>query len=166
MSTVPVPSTTAAPSVGDRIVEVARYHAPRARVWQALVNPDELGAWFGVNLAGLTIAPGVHVRRHFTIPGHEASFFDVIIEAVEPERRFAWRWHPHAIEAGVDYSQEQRTFVEFTLEDTPEGGTIVRVVESGFDAVPADRRERAFRGNSGGWRAQMQQRLMAFLQGA
>ena len=53
--------------------------------------------------------------------------------------------------------------MEFTLEDTPEGGTLVRVTESGFDAVPAERRERAFRGNSGGWRAQMQQRLMAFL---
>lgn len=107
----------------------------------------------------------MHVRRTFTIPGHEASCFDVIVAAVEPERRLAWRWHPHAIESGVDYAQEQRTLVEFALEDTPEGGTIVRVVESGFDAVPAERRERAFRGNSGGWRAQMQQRLMTFLQG-
>lgn len=108
----------------------------------------------------------MHLRRSFTIPGHEASFFDVIVEAVEPERRFAWRWHPRAIELGVDFAQRKRTLVEFTLEDTPEGGTIVRVVESGLDAVPAERRARAFRGNSGGWRAQMQQRLLAFVPGA
>ncbi|MFN8669724.1 MAG: SRPBCC family protein [Gemmatimonadaceae bacterium] len=163
MSTAPVPPATPAPPVGDRIEEVATYHAPRSRVWRALIDPNELGAWFGVNLAGVTIAPGAHLRRNFTIPGHERAVFDVIIETVEPEVCFSWRWHPHAIDPDMDYSSEQRTLVEFTLEDTPSGGTRVRVVETGFDAVPEARRERAFRGNSGGWRSQMQERLAGYL---
>ena len=46
----------------------------------------------------------------------------MLIEEVVPERRFAWRWHPHASDAAVDYSGEQRTLVTFTLEDAPDGG--------------------------------------------
>jgi hypothetical protein len=46
------------------------------------------------------------------------------------------------------------TLVEFTLQDAP-GGTLLRVVESGFDAIPADRRAEALKGNEQGWAAQM-----------
>jgi hypothetical protein len=44
--------------------------------------------------------------------------------------------------------------VEFTLEKT-ETGTLLKVSESGFDALPATRRDEAFRMNSGGWTEQM-----------
>ena len=156
-------TTTAAATSENSIQEQVRLDAPRARVWRALTDPTELGAWFGVNLAGARIATGEHVVGNFTIPGHEKTVFDVLIEEVVPERRFAWRWHPHASDAAVDYSGEQRTLVTFTLEDAPDGGTLVRVVESGFDAIPAARRTAAFLGNSGGWRWQLQDRLPAFL---
>jgi uncharacterized protein YndB with AHSA1/START domain len=116
-----------------------------------------------LNLAGATLAPGAPVSGNFTIPGHEDAVFDVVIEEMVPERRFAWRWHPHAINPAADYSAEPRTLVTFTLEDAPEGGTLLRVVESGFDAIPAARRETAFLGNSGGWRGQLQKRLPAYL---
>ena len=43
----------------------------------------------------------------------------------------------------------------FELADAP-GGTLLKLVESGFDAIPAARRAEAFRMNSGGWDAQMQ----------
>ena len=76
--------------------------APRARVWRALTDPQELGAWFGMNLTGATIAPGADVRGRFTIPGHEHATFDVTIDEMVPERRFAWRWHPSANDAGAD----------------------------------------------------------------
>jgi hypothetical protein len=36
------------------------------------------------------------------------------------------------------------------------GGTLLTVVEYGFDKVPATRRLEAFRMNSGGWEAQLQ----------
>jgi hypothetical protein len=45
--------------------------------------------------------------------------------------------------------------VEFLL--APNGaGTRLTVVESGFDKVPAHRREEAFRMNDGGWTQQVQ----------
>jgi len=154
-------------STSDRIEEQVVLNATRERVWRALTNADELGSWFGVNLAGATIASGAHIAGHITIPGYEHVKFDAIIEELIPERRFAWRWHPNTMDSSIDYSSEPRTLVTFTLEDAPEGrGTLVRVVESGFDAIPASRREAAFKGNSNGWRGQLQKRLPAFLQSA
>ena len=156
--------TTDAPTkTSDRIEEQVVLDAPRARVWRALTNPKELGEWFGVNLANATIATGSHVTGHITIPGYEHVTFDAIIEELVVERRFAWRWHPNALDPAVDYSKEPRTLVTFTLEDAPNGGTLLRVVESGFDALPASRRTAAFTGNSNGWRGQLQKRLPAYL---
>ncbi len=76
------------------------------------------------------------------------------MQKIEPERLFSFTWHPYAIEAGTDYSKETPTLVEFTLEKTATG-TRLRVVESGFDKLPAHRRDIAFRSNEGGWTEQM-----------
>ena len=110
----------------DRIEDEVRLPQSPARVWRALTNPTELGAWFGIDLTGATIAPGSRVSGHFTIPGHEHHLFDVTIETVEPECRFSWRWHPSATDASVDMSKEPRTLVTFTLEGTSNGGTLLR----------------------------------------
>jgi uncharacterized protein YndB with AHSA1/START domain len=150
----------------DQIEEQVLLHAPRARVWRALTNADELAAWFGVKLTGATIAPGAHVVGRMAFPGYEHVPFDVTIEEMVSERRFAWRWHPNALDASIDYSAEPRTLVTFTLEDAPNGETLLRVVESGFDALPASRRAAAFLGNSNGWRGQLQKRLPAYLASA
>ena len=160
MTTTPTPTRSS-----DRVEEQVLLEAPRARVWRALTDPAELGAWFGVNLAGATIAPGAHLVGNFTIPGYEHVVFDVLIEEMVPERRFAWRWHPNAVDPDVDYSAEARTLVAFTLEEAP-GGTLLRVVESGFDGLPAARRAAALLGNSQGWREQLHRRLRAFLASA
>ena len=94
---------TATPtSTSDSIEEQVLLQAPRARVWRALTNADELGAWFGANITGATIAAGAHVVGRMTIPGYEHVPFDVKIEELVPERRFAWRWHASAIDAAVD----------------------------------------------------------------
>ena len=159
MTTTPASST-------DRVEEQVLLRAPRARVWRALTTADELGAWFGVKLTGATIAPGDRLVGNFIFPGHEHVVFDAIVDEMVPERRFAWRWHPHAVEPGVDYSAEPRTLVTFTLEDAPDGGTLLRLVESGFDAIPAARRAVALLGNSNGWRGQLQKRLPAYLASA
>lgn len=79
---------------------------------------------------------------------------EVIVEAIEPEDRFAFWWRPYAIDPNVDYSAEPRTLVEFVLDATSTG-TLVRVSESGFDGIPAHRRGEAFRMNDGGWAAQV-----------
>ena len=128
--------------------------APLARVWRALVNAEEFGDWFGVALKGQTFAPGAPARGHITYPGYEHLMFEVVVERMEPERLLSFRWHPYAVDPKVDYSQEESTLVVFELKDA-DNGILLKVVESGFDKVPAARRAEAFRMNTGGWEMQL-----------
>jgi uncharacterized protein YndB with AHSA1/START domain len=79
---------------------------------------------------------------------------EILIERIEPERYFSYRWHPYALDPKVDYSAEPTTLVEFILQET-DSGTDVTIVESGFDRVPLARRAEAFRMNDGGWAGQI-----------
>ena len=137
----------------DRIEKTTVLRAPRSRVWQAVTTAEEFGAWFGVKLAG-EFAPGARVSGRITTKGYDHLSFELVIERIEPERLFSYRWHPYAIDPQVDYSSEPMTLCEFTFEDVPEG-TRLTVVESGFDRIPAARRDEAFRMNDGGWTAQL-----------
>ena len=138
----------------DRIERKILLKASRSRVWRALSNAEEFGGWFGVALKGKTFATGKRVQGQITYPGYEHVVFDVVIERMEPERLISWRWHPAAVEPAIDYSKEPMTLVEFELKEV-EGGTLLSLVESGFDSVPPSRRLEAFRMNSGGWDEQM-----------
>jgi len=138
----------------DSITRNVLLKAPRSRVWRALTNAQEFGTWFGARLTG-TFAPGARVQGPITHKGYEHLTMDFIIDRVEPERLVSWRWHPAAIEPGVDYSAEPTTLVTFELEEV-DGGTQLTVVESGFDRIPAARRAEAFRMNEGGWAQQME----------
>jgi uncharacterized protein YndB with AHSA1/START domain len=139
----------------DRIERSVVIKAPRERVWRALSNAEEFGAWFGANLAGQTFAPGQRACGHITHPGYEHIFMDVLVERIEPQDLLSFHWHPYAVDPAVDYSKEEPTLVTFTLKDAPGNGTLLTVVESGFDKVPPQRRLEAFRMNSRGWEAQM-----------
>lgn len=139
----------------DRIERQVVIKAPRSRVWQVLTNPEEFGKWFGVALRGRSFTAGQRTSGQITYPGYEHLVFEIWIERVEPERIFSWRWHPYAIDPQVDYSQEPTTLVEFALQEA-EGGTLLTVVESGFDKLPEGRRPEAFRMNCGGWDQQLQ----------
>ena len=147
-------SAAAVSSSTDRIERSIQINAPRARVWRAISNAEDFGNWFGANLKGQTMAPGQRVKGPITIKGYEHVEFDIMVERVEPENLLAFRWHPYAVDPKIDYSKEQRTLVTFELEDAG-GGTLLNVVESGFDSVPPSRRMEAFRMNSGGWEAQL-----------
>ena len=138
----------------DRIEKTVTLTAPRARVWQAIADARQFGEWFRVRLDG-EFAVGATIRGNITYPGYEYITMEVVVEQMEPERFFSYRWHPYAIDPKVDYSPEPMTLVEFTLEDAP-GGTRLTIVESGFDRVPLSRRAEAFRMNSDGWNEQMQ----------
>src|SRR6476659_10052645 len=131
------------PSSTDRIERTVVIQAPRSRVWRALTDAEQFGAWFGVKVEG-RFAPGAGVRGAITHPGYEHLTWEITIERMEPERLFSWRWHPYAVEPGVDYSDETPTLVQFELEEIPEG-TRLTVVESGFDQVPLARRAQAYR---------------------
>ncbi len=138
----------------DRIERQIMLKAPRSRVWRALSNAEEFGNWFGANLKGKTFSAGRRVQGAITIPGYEHVVFDVVIERVEPERLLSWHWHPAAIDPAVDYSKEPTTLVTMELKDV-DGGTLLTVIETGFDKVPASRRLDAFRMNTGGWEHQL-----------
>jgi uncharacterized protein YndB with AHSA1/START domain len=136
----------------DRIEKLVNLEAPRARVWRALTDVKQFNAWFGSALAG-KFAPGAEVSGKLTFKNYEHITMTIWIEEMEPERLFSFRWHPYAIESGIDYSAEPTTLVTFTLEEAG-AGTTLRIVESGFDAIPASRRVKAFSMNSAGWDGQ------------
>ncbi|HKD99820.1 MAG TPA: SRPBCC family protein [Planctomycetota bacterium] len=142
------------PSPTDRIERTITVRAPRSRVWRALTDTAEFGSWFGVKLAG-AFEPGARLRGNITHPGYEHVVMDITVERMEPDRLLSWRWHPYAVEKGVDYSKETPTLVVFELE-TVADGTRITVVESGFDQVPLARRAQAYRMNGDGWAQQMQ----------
>jgi uncharacterized protein YndB with AHSA1/START domain len=143
------------PSDHDRIERSILIQAPRSRIWRALSHAEEFGDWFGADLRGQAFEPGARARGPITVPGYEHVFFDVIVDRVEPGTLLSYRWHPYAVDPAVDYGKEERTLVTFTLQDAPGGGTLLTVVESGFDRVPAARRMEAFRMNTRGWEGQM-----------
>jgi len=136
----------------DRIEKKVKLRAPRSRVWRAIATAEEFGAWFGVKLEGL-FAEGATVRGKITHPGYEHLTMEMLVERIEPERYFAYRWHPYAIDAAVDYTLEPTTLVEFRLDEA-DGGTVLTIVESGFDRIPLARRAEAFRMNDQGWTEQ------------
>lgn len=138
----------------DRIERKILLKAPRSRVWRALSDAAEFGAWFGVDFRGKAFVAGKPVQGKVTYPGYEHLVMEVQIERMEPERLLSWRWHPAAIDASVDYSDEPTTLVVFELTEV-DGGTLLTVVESGLDKIPLARRATVFRSNSSGWDEQM-----------
>lgn len=128
-------------------------NAPISRVWRALTDYREFGQWFSVNLER-PFKPGESTSGFITYPGYEHLRMDVIVQKMVPEQLFSFTWHPGAIDPKVDYSTEPRTLVEFCLEKSSKG-TILTLTESGFEALPDDRRPDAFRGNDSGWTEQM-----------
>jgi len=151
-------------STPERIVKQILLSSPIARVWHAIGDSQAFGSWFGVSLEGAFIA-GKRLKAKI-VPtavdaevakqqkAYEGKAFDLFIERVEPMKRLSFRWHPYAVEPGVDYSDEPTTLVAFDLREVP-GGTEVTVTESGFDQIPLERRAKAFEMNAGGWAMQM-----------
>jgi uncharacterized protein YndB with AHSA1/START domain len=160
-------------ATSDRIEKQVTLRAPVSRVWRALTDAREFSSWFGLRLegdfaAGKPIA-GVFDERldeaaimahqknmglapsRVVMPPPGSTFCTV--ERMEPERLFSFRWIPYGVDAEIDPTSEPTTLVEFRLEPVPEG-TRLTITESGFDRVPAHRRERAFRMNEGGWAGQ------------
>lgn len=175
----------------DRIEKTVTLKAPLSKVWRALTDAKEFSQWFGIALDGpfvvgkpvhgvfasgagdvppetraaiaseekrLGLSPG-----NVKMPDNDAVF--CVVERVEPEHTFAFRWVPYGIDASIaDWKSEPMTLVEFHLESRGAASTHLRIVESGFDNVSAQRRERAFKMNSGGWEAQGQN-LATYVEG-
>jgi uncharacterized protein YndB with AHSA1/START domain len=137
----------------DRIEKRVVLRATPARVWRALANAREFGAWFGAEILD-ELVPGATVRMRIAFEGKELTG-TLVVERMERERLLAFRWHPFAVDPEVDYSQEPMTLVELAIAPAPEG-TELTVTESGFDKLPIARRAKAFEMNEGGWAHQME----------
>jgi uncharacterized protein YndB with AHSA1/START domain len=138
----------------DRIEKRIELKAPVSRVWKAIMDHEEFGQWFRVKLEAPFVA-GQVARGRVTHPGYEHVIWQAVVQQIEPERLFSFTWHPYAVDQSVDYSKEEPTLVEFRVE--PRGsGTLLTVTESGFDKLPAARRDEAFLRNEGGWAQQME----------
>jgi len=137
----------------DRIEKQIELKAPVSRVWRALTDYREFGEWFRVNLEGPFLV-GQVAGGFITWPGYEHLRMEVVVQKIEPERLFSYTWHPYGIDPKVDYSKETPTLVEFTLEKSAKG-TLLKVIESGFDKIPSERRAEAFRMNENGWSQQL-----------
>jgi uncharacterized protein YndB with AHSA1/START domain len=136
----------------DRIEKKVQLNAPRSRVWRAIADSQQFGEWFRVKLED-EFAEGKTVRGKILHKGFEHMTMDMMIERIEPERYFSYRWHPYPIDPNYDYSRDPATLVEFRLEEA-NGGTALTIVESGFDRIPVARRAEAFRMNDQGWTGQ------------
>jgi uncharacterized protein YndB with AHSA1/START domain len=143
--------------MNDRIEKWIELRAPVSRVWRALTDYREFGDWFRVKLDG-PFVQGQVSRGNMTYPGYEHVKWEAVVERMEPERVFAFRWpHPKSFDRDQysgDHSKDPTTLVEFRLEPTPKG-TLLVLTESGFDQLPADLRLEAFRRNEAGWTEQM-----------
>src|SRR5579862_7710759 len=144
----------------DRIEKKVLLRAPIQRVWRALTDTAEFEKWFGVRF-DQPFRPGTQMRGKIVGTSvdpevakgqkqHESIPFEITIEQIDAERLFSFRWHPFAIEAGVDYSAEPTTLIVFALEKAPEG-VVLTISESGFDKIPLERRAKAFSANERGW---------------
>ena len=148
----------------DRIKKKVLLRAPRERVWHAISDARQFGSWFGVEFAGPFVAGATTIGK--LVPTtvdpeaakrqkqYEGFKFEFAIDRIEPQRLFSFRWHPFAVERGVDYSKEPATLVTFELEQQADG-TMLTVTESGFDRIPLERRAKAFAANEQGWTAQI-----------
>ena len=118
--------------------------APVDVVWRVVTEPHQIVQWFSEE-AEIDVKPGGHGRLVFG----SGESYELHVEAVEPPRRFAFRWvQPQGSIARPDNSM----LVEFTLE--PEGSrTRLRVVESGFDTVDwsDEKKARYIERHTDGW---------------
>jgi uncharacterized protein YndB with AHSA1/START domain len=137
----------------NRIEKRFELKAPIARVWRALTDYREFGEWFRVALEG-PFVPGQAARGHILYPGYEHLEIELVVQKIEPEKLFSYTWHPYAIDPNTDYSGETPTLVEFRLGEIVTG-TLLTVTESGFENIPAHRRDESFRMNDGGWAQQL-----------
>jgi uncharacterized protein YndB with AHSA1/START domain len=100
--------------------------AARGRVWRAFFDPAEMSAWWGLR-SPVRLEVGWEGWFDFPVHGRHA----VRIEVVEPPEYLSWRWS--ADERDVPLAEVRQPLVtEWLFVERPDGGTELRLLESGF----------------------------------
>jgi uncharacterized protein YndB with AHSA1/START domain len=126
--------------------------APVERVWALLTEAEHVGRWFSDAGAEIDLRPGgAMVLRWAEYGTGRARIVDV-----DPPRRFSYRWAPIPEHWGEEPVEGNSTLVEFTLA-AEGGGTRLKVVESGFQALEGtdEQRRGSFEQNTEGWEKQL-----------
>ena len=146
--------------LSDRIERTLVLPVSRQRVWDAITKPEHLAHWMGM-VSDMDFRVGGEI--HFMIE-NERSPYPGIIEVIEPEKRFAFRWFSYAIgHPKLVFTTAPTTLVEFTLEERAEG-TQLTLVESGFASLPPTIPvEENYQDNQGGWKGLLAE-LQTYLQ--
>jgi uncharacterized protein YndB with AHSA1/START domain len=132
----------------DRIEREVAISAPIESVWAALTQAESVSAWFS---NGNEIVVDLREGGVMVVDQSEHGIFQMVMTKVDPPKVFSFRWA--SLHPGVLATVDNSTLVEFTLTTTS-AGTLLRMVESGFDALvaPAGRSvEDEFKNHSGGW---------------
>lgn len=144
----------------EQVIAVERsiwIDAPREQAWRAITEVSYLNQWYAT-------------YYHWDIPtlevGETVKFYNkdnhgdvqtATIEVVDPPRQFTLRWHPNPQYPMVSL------VTTFLLEEE-NGGTQASIIESGYEAVPADERQQWLDATSGGYTLSMEN-LKALLEG-
>lgn len=119
--------------------------APRSKVWNVLTTAEGWTGWFSEGVKG-NFTVGETLVLTFE------GFGECYAKVVEREEgtSFAYKWHPGE-DCDLDkHPESEMTTVRFTLTDHPKG-TLVTMVESGFENLPEDRRAMCVEMNTMGW---------------
>jgi uncharacterized protein YndB with AHSA1/START domain len=132
----------------DRIEREIFIAATLQTVW-ALINQP---AWWVGDAPGPDRVQVVGTR---VVAETKYGNFPVLIEQIDQPTYLACRWASSF--PGEEPREGNSTLVEFTLTEK-EGGTLLKVVESGFSKLSVSERERRhfFQGNVKGWVQQLE----------
>jgi uncharacterized protein YndB with AHSA1/START domain len=130
------------------------YPHPVSRVWEALTSSEALAVWLMPNEGAGRAGRYDQVGHRFTFRTKPAPGFDGIVRCevleLDPPRRLVWSW------AGGNID----TTVTFTLEETADGGTRLRMHQVGFHGLGAQLTRRIL---AGGYPRILGRRLPAYL---
>lgn len=116
-------------------------NAPIERVWSAITDPDELMQWFP-DRAEVDLQPGGNGFFEWT--GHGRDYMRVVL--VEPPTHLIWKWMNND---GIPYDDALATTVDWKLTATAAGGTVLELVETGFESL------KQYEGNVSGWKSEL-----------
>ena len=142
---------------GHTVTRTVHIEASRARVWEALTDPEVMVKWFGDAAGFAALTPGATG----SIDWDDYGSFPIEFTEIVAGEALGFRW------SGIpaDELDEYSTHVRFTIVDAGTG-TDVTVIESGFDTLPGGTRYRRDRleQNREGWDVELDE-LAILLEG-
>jgi uncharacterized protein YndB with AHSA1/START domain len=78
--------------IPDEVRRELEIRAPRARVWKALTESDQLLQWFPTKRAEIDLRPGGAAVWEW-----EEAKAEGVVDVVEPPGRLVFRWRPEGL---------------------------------------------------------------------